>query len=116
MKTLISSEELILFIWAIILFTQLPFAWWWFLVLLLLPDISMLGYLAGNRVGAWTYNLAHHRGIAIAIYLLGGYLSVPLLQLAGLVLFAHSTMDRMVGYGLKYEKGFRYTHLGEVGS
>lgn len=116
MRTLVRTEELVLFLWAIFLFAQLPYAWWWFPALLLLPDLGMLGYLAGNRIGAWTYNLAHHRGIAIGIYLLGVYLSVPLWQLAGIILFAHSTMDRVMGYGLKYEKGFKYTHLGELGS
>jgi hypothetical protein len=46
---------------------------------------------------------------------MGTYLSLPLWQLAGVVLFAHIAMDRALGYGLKYEKGFRYTHLGKIG-
>lgn len=84
-------------------------------VLLLVPDFPMLGYLAGNKAGAFFYNLFHHRGIAITVYLLGIYLHNQALSLAGVVLFAHSSMDRMFGYGLKYEKGFKFTHLGEIG-
>ena len=115
MKSIIKLEEFGLFLFGIYLFNQLNYAWWWFLVLILAPDFSMIGYLFGNKSGAFLYNLAHHRGIAIAIYLLGIYFSNSLIQLTGIILFAHSSMDRMLGYGLKYESGFKFTHLGEIG-
>lgn len=115
MNTLIKLEEAALFSLGIFLFSVLDFEWWWFAALLLVPDLSMLGYLAGNKAGAWAYNLFHHRGIAVAIYLMGIYAAEPWLQLAGVMLFSHSSMDRMFGYGLKYEKGFKFTHLGEIG-
>jgi hypothetical protein len=38
-----------------------------------------------------------------------------MLEFEGLILFSHSAMDRMLGYGLKYESGFKFTHLGEIG-
>lgn len=38
------------------------------------------------------------------------------LQLAGIILFAHAAFDRILGYGLKYERGFKFTHLGEIGN
>jgi hypothetical protein len=28
---------------------------------------------------------------------------------------AHIGMDRALGYGLKYQKGFGFTHLGRIG-
>ncbi len=115
MNTLLKSEEIGLFLFGIFLFTQLPYAWWCFPLLLLLPDIGMLGYLVNERLGAQLYNLFHHRGLALALYLLGVYLSVPLWQLAGVILFSHVAMDRAMGYGLKYKRGFTYTHLGEIG-
>lgn len=115
MKTLLKLEELGLFLFGICLYAQLPYAWWWLLLLLLTPDLGMLGYLFGNRAGAITYNLTHHRGLAIGVYLLGIFLSVSLLQLAGVVLFTHCAMDRALGYGLKYSRGFAYTHLGQIG-
>ena len=115
MKQLIQLEEAALFALGIYGFSLLPFAWWWFLGLILVPDFSMIGYLAGNRAGAWMYNLFHHRGIAVAVYLLGCYMVNANVQLAGVMLFAHSSMDRMFGYGLKYESGFKFTHLGEIG-
>jgi len=115
MKQLIQLEEAAMFALGIYGFSFLPFAWWWFLALLLLPDLAMIGYLAGNRAGAWLYNIAHHKGIAIAVYILGVYSGNVNIQLAGIILFAHSSMDRILGYGLKYEKGFKFTHLGEIG-
>ena len=37
------------------------------------------------------------------------------LQVTGIILFGHSSMDRMFGYGLKLSEGFQYTHLGMIG-
>ncbi len=115
MKILVKFEEAALFIFSIYLFSLLNFDWWLFIALLLVPDFSMLGYLAGNKTGVWLYNLFHHTGVAVAVYLIGIYSGNGVLQLAGVILFAHSRMDRLFGYGLKYEKGFKYTHLGAIG-
>lgn len=115
MKTVIKLEEAALFILGIYLFSLLNYQWWWFLVLILAPDFSMLGYAFNNKTGAFMYNIFHHRGIAVFIYLTGCYLKLESLQLVGVILFSHSAMDRMFGYGLKYEQGFKYTHLGEIG-
>ncbi|WP_340152837.1 DUF4260 domain-containing protein [uncultured Marivirga sp.] len=115
MKNLIRLEELAMFALSILLFANLPFAWWWFLVLLLAPDIGMIGYAFGNKAGALAYNLFHHKGIAILIYSLGWWLSNDFMICGGIILFGHASMDRIFGYGLKYEKGFKFTHLGEIG-
>jgi hypothetical protein len=115
MKTILKFEELALFLLGIFAFRFLTFEWWWFPVLLLTPDIGMLGYLFGNKTGAFLYNLFHHKGVALLVFLPGFYFSEEILQLAGIVLFSHSAFDRILGYGLKYEKGFKFTHLGEIG-
>lgn len=82
---------------------------------LLAPDLSMLGYLAGPRVGAVTYNLVHNWGLAVALALVAviGHLLWPL-QVA-VILAAHVGWDRALGYGLKLPTGFRDTHLGRIG-
>lgn len=116
MKTVLKLEEAMMFVLGIYLFGTLDYAWWWFLVLILTPDIGMVGYLFGNKIGALSYNLFHHKGIAILVYLAGAYFSIPLCQLIGIILFSHASLDRMLGYGLKYEKGFKFTHLGEIGN
>lgn len=115
MKTVVKLEEAALFGLGIYLFSQLDFAWWWLPALILIPDVSFAGYAFGNRAGAWIYNAFHHRGIAVVVYLLGIFGGNEIIQLAGIILFAHSSMDRMFGYGLKYESGFKFTHLGEIG-
>lgn len=116
MKLVLKLEELMMFGLGIYLFSLLEYQWWWFLVLLLAPDLGMVGYVFGNKVGAMAYNLFHHKGVALLIYLLGVFLSVPLLKLVGIILFSHAALDRVFGYGLKYDRGFKYTHLGEIGN
>ncbi len=115
MKILLKIEELFMFGLGMYLFYLLNYEWWWFLVLLLSPDVGMLGYFFGNKTGAITYNFMHHKGVAITIYFIGIYFDISLCQLAGVILFAHAAFDRIMGYGLKYDKGFKYTHLGEIG-
>lgn len=115
MKTLIKIEEAAQFALSIVLFSQLPFAWWTFPALFLLPDLSMLGYLVSTKIGAFTYNLVHHKALGIALGIAGLFLGTNELLLAGILLFGHSSLDRAMGYGLKYDQGFSYTHLGEVG-
>ena len=116
MKTTLKLEELGMFILGIFLFTQLSYAWWWFLVLILLPDIGMLGYLISTKVGAIAYNICHHKGLAIVIYLMGIYVDIELLRLIVIILFSHASLDRIFGYGLKFKDDFKNTHLGEIGN
>ncbi len=108
-------EELALFALGVIFFSTLGYSWWTFWGLLLTPDIGMLGYLMNSKVGAASYNLFHHRGIAVVVGLIGYVASIPLLTLAGTILFTHAAMDRLVGYGLKYSDNFAHTHLGLIG-
>lgn len=115
MKTVIKLEELGLFVFGIYLFSLLNYQWWWFSALILAPDLSMFGYVINTKAGAFSYNLFHHRGAAILVYILGCYLRIEIVQLIGIILFSHAAMDRIFGYGLKYETGFKYTHLGEIG-
>src|SRR5579871_5807601 len=75
-------------------------AWWLFFAWLLAPDLSMIGYAINAKVGAVCYNLAHHQGIALVIFVVGIYLQVPWLTFTGAVLFGHSALDRWLGYGL----------------
>lgn len=115
MKNLLKLEELGQFVLSIFLFNQLDYAWWVFPACILLPDLSMVGYLTNPKIGAWLYNFFHHKLIAIAILILGFWLNNPLLTLAGVILFGHSAMDRIFGYGLKYNDNFKHTHLGWIG-
>lgn len=90
-------------------------SWLLFLGLLLAPDLAMLGYLAGARVGAFSYNLAHlylWPAVLLALWASGiaGWALAP-----GLIWAAHIALDRALGYGLKEPDAFKHTHLGWIG-
>ena len=114
MKSILKLEELLQFALGIYLFSTLSYTWWWFLVLILLPDIGMLGYLVNTKTGALTYNVFHHKGLAILIFLVGIYFEIEVMQLLGSILFSHAALDRVFGYGLKYADNFKNTHLGHL--
>ena len=115
MKNMLKLEEFLLFGLALFLFSQLNYGWGWYALWFLAPDLSMVGYLANPRVGAWTYNLIHQKGLAVAVYVLGSLLAIPWLMFAGTILLGHSSLDRVFGYGLKYPDAFQNTHLGRIG-
>ena len=115
MKNLLKLEELSLLGLSLFLFSGLDYGWGWYALLFLTPDLSMVGYLANPCLGSWTYNLIHHKGLAVALYVLGYLFSIPWLMFAGTLLLGHSSFDRVFGYGLKYPDAFQNTHLGVIG-
>ncbi|RUW98363.1 DUF4260 family protein, partial [Mesorhizobium sp. M8A.F.Ca.ET.059.01.1.1] len=44
---------------AIVFYGATGVSWWLFALLILAPDLSMLGYLGGPRIGALAYNALH---------------------------------------------------------
>jgi hypothetical protein len=115
MKNTIKLEEMAMLVASILALICLKVPYWYYLILFIGPDISMLGYLLGNKIGAACYNVFHHKGIVLALFVVGFIYNNWMLQVTGLILFGHSSMDRMAGYGLKYNEGFRFTHLGAIG-
>ena len=87
----------------------------WFIPLLLVPDVSMVGYLKGPHLGAITYNVAHNWFVGGLVFAIGAALEVNALAMAGAILVAHTGVDRLLGYGLKYPTSFQDTHLGRIG-
>lgn len=117
-KILLKLEEAAIFGLCIFILISLEAPWWVYLLIAVGPDIAMVGYFFGNRVGADSYNFFHHKGVAIVVFGIGLLLNNPasdIVSTAGIILFGHSSMDRMIGYGLKLNKGFKYTHLGIIG-
>ncbi|KZM47416.1 DUF4260 domain-containing protein [Labrenzia sp. OB1] len=116
-------EALFVFLAMLVLYYWSGAPWWIFLLLFLVPDLSMLGYLAGPRLGAFAYNLAHaYIGPALllgAVVLLTDLLWAPsaLWDFAPLAVIwaSHIAFDRLLGYGLKSPEGFGVTHLGPIG-
>ncbi len=115
MSFVLKLEEMAVFAFCIFLFSKLNFAWWWFPALLFIPDIGMLGYLINPQVGAFTYNVIHHRLLAAAIAVYALTYGNDNWKLAAVILFAHISFDRACGYGLKHSDSFSNTHLGIIG-
>jgi hypothetical protein len=113
--TLLRIEGLVAFGLAVAGFQLLGGNWWVFALLILAPDLSMLGWLAGPKIGARIYNLAHTYTVpalfGAAAYSLGAMWLVPF----ALIWIAHIGIDRAIGYGLKYPESFQHTHLGMMG-
>ncbi|MHA8053981.1 DUF4260 family protein [Aquirufa sp. Wall-65K1] len=114
MKTLLKLESLGLFALSIWAYQEFfPEQWGKFAWLILAPDLSFLALLISKDLGLKAYNLFHHQGL-IALVIILGYYQEPLLFQIGLIFMAHSTVDRVLGYGLKLEN-LEHTHLGWIG-
>jgi hypothetical protein len=114
-RLLLRLEGAAWFALALFLYPKVADSWAMFAVLFLLPDLSMAGYLAGPRVGAIAYNAAHVTLGPIALAAVGFLYPAVLLIAFALIWLAHIGFDRALGYGLKYDAGFRFTHLGRIG-
>ena len=108
---LLRFEGAALAILAMVLYRELGASWWLFVLLFLVPDLSMLGYLAGTRVGAAVYNAIHTYAIPLLLFAFGFLVERTLLMTLALIWTAHIGVDRVVGFGLKYPTAFKDTHL-----
>jgi hypothetical protein len=108
-------EAVAIFIAGVVAYLQLNGNALLLLPLLLAPDLSMVGYLAGPRVGAITYNAVHNLVVGLVALGVGWLAAIAPLALLGAVLIAHVGMDRTLGYGLKLPTDFKDTHLGRIG-
>ncbi len=114
-KDLLRLEGAVTFAVATYLYGVVSADWVLFTLLLLVPDVSMLGYLRGGGVGAAVYNLFHTE---VGPFVLGAaavYLDKRLVLALALVWLAHIGLDRALGFGLKLATAFRDTHLGRIG-
>ncbi|MDX8476933.1 DUF4260 domain-containing protein [Mesorhizobium sp. VK24D] len=100
---------------AMLFYKMIGISWWLFALLILAPDLSMLGYLAGPRIGAVAYNALHILIAPIALALVGILFAGPVTTAVALIWIAHIAIDRSLGYGLKLPTGFQDTHLGRIG-
>jgi hypothetical protein len=111
---LLRVEGVALLVLSVLLYRVNGGGWLMFGVLLPAPDLSMLGYLAGPQVGAAIYNTFHTYAMPAVVGALGMIFASPLMVAVALIWFAHISMDRTVGYGLKYPTSFKDTHLERV--
>ena len=115
MRRWLQAEGAATFAIGLAAFLWLGLPWYAFVLLLLVPDLSLVGYLRGPRAGAIVYNLAHDLATGVVVFGLGVASGIVPVAAIGAVLVAHSGMDRVAGYGLKFPTAFRDTHLGRIG-
>ena len=109
------AEQVAIGVAGIILYLALGGSWLLLAPLLLAFDLSMVGYLAGPRIGSIIYNAGHNLVIALLALGIGWWSGLTWLLLLGALWLAHVGFDRALGYGLKLPTDFRDTHLGRIG-
>ena len=114
-RTLLRLEGAALALACMVFYSYFEGSWWMFAILLLAPDLSFLGYLAGPRAGAAAYNIAHAALLPMLLGIVAMVMSSGLAMHLSLIWCAHIGLDRALGYGLKYDAGFTFTHLGRIG-
>src|SRR5258706_640352 len=114
-RRLLRLEGLALLLIAIDVYARLGLDWRVFAALFLAPDLSLLFYLFGSRVGAVAYNAAHSTLAPLVLAAAGTLIAQPLLLPIASIWLAHVGFDRALGYGLHDADGFGHTHLGRIG-
>lgn len=113
-RALLHLEGAVVAVVAVTLYLWAGHPWWLLLALALAPDLAMVAYALGPRVGATAYDVAHTYALAVPLAALGVVADVDAAVQVGLVWSAHIGVDRAVGYGLKYPTRFEDTHLQRV--
>ena len=112
---LMRAESLAIFLFALMAYEFLGFPWGFFILVFLVPDLSMLAYFHSQQIGALCYNMAHSYILPLMLFAYGFFVSSSEADKWATIWIAHIGFDRALGYGLKYSRGFRYTHLGKIG-
>jgi hypothetical protein len=99
---------------SVALYAHGGWSWLAYLLLLLAPDLSILGYLAGARAGMVAYDAAHFTAFPLALGTAGVLAGSDLPVQLALIWLGHIGIDRALGYGLKYPTAFGDTHLQRV--
>jgi hypothetical protein len=113
-KLLLHAEGLFVLLAACILYRHSGESWGRFAALFLAPDLSMLGYVFGKSVGACAYNAFHTYSAPVLLWIVLTLAHEPSLFWICVIWIAHIGFDRVLGYGLKYESGFKDTHLNRA--
>ena len=111
----LNLEDLVVLAATILAYISSGHSWWMFAAFFLVPDLSMLAYIFGRKVGAVVYNIAHSYTVPLGLAAYGIIAPEPLVMAPAIIWGAHIAVDRLLGFGLKSTSGFRHTHLGHVG-
>jgi hypothetical protein len=74
---------------ALIGYAHSGYSWWLFAALILVPDVSMVGYLINPSIGAASYNLVHTLTLPILLLFGAALLANMLLLAVGTIWVVH---------------------------
>lgn len=113
-RVLLHAEGLAVAVAAIALYFHAGYPWWLLAAVVLAPDLSMLGFLAGPATGAAVYDAAHTYVLPVGVAAIGAIADTEIAVQLGLIWLTHIGVDRAIGYGLKYPTDIKDTHLQKV--
>lgn len=113
-KLVLQLEGAAIFILATALYASFDMSWWFYAALILAPDLAMIGYAFGAKIGTFCYNMAHNYILPVGLALAGLQFDQMTLISIALIWFAHIGADRLLQYGLKFTSGFKHTHINMI--
>jgi len=115
LRWLLKLEGLAIFLFSLMAYEFMGFAWGTFVLVFFIPDLAILAYFHSPKVGAIAYNIMHSYVLPLMLFAYGFFVSSSLADQLAIIWIAHIGFDRALGFGLKYSRGFRYTHFGKLG-
>lgn len=113
-RLLLRVEGVVLAGAALVVYFHLDYGVLALIGLLVAVDLSLVGFLAGPKVGTLTYNLAHTTALPLLLGAVGVLADGSTAVQIALAWLAHIGVDRALGFGLKYPGAFSDTHLQRV--
>ncbi len=114
-RWLLRLEGVAIFGFALMAYEFMGFPWGFFILVFFLPDLSWPAYFHSPKAGAILYNTMHSYILPLMLFAYGFFVSSSIANQLAIVWIAHIGFDRALGFGLKYGRGFRYTHFGKLG-
>lgn len=115
LRWLLRLEGVAIFLFSLMAYEFMGFPWGFFILVFLVPDLSLFAYFHSPRAGALVYNIMHSYILPLMLFAYGFFVSSSMANQLAIIWIAHIGFDRALGFGLKYSRGFRYTHFGKLG-
>jgi hypothetical protein len=110
-RKFLQLEALAIFLVLLVAYHNQGYSWKVFLLFILVPDVSMAGYLVNPRAGAIMYNIGHSYILPITILVISGFMNIDFGRILVMIWAIHIAGDRALGFGTKEPTGFKNTHL-----
>ena len=107
-------EGLAALVASVALYAEFGQSWLLFVLLLFAPDLAFIPYMLNAELGRKIYNFVHWYTLPLLLGTAAVLTDWSLGIALALIWSAHISLDRTIGYGLKYPGDFKDTHLQHV--